>query len=290
MSSFEFCIVGWSAITEKLLEKFTSNANSVLLISSLNSHEDRFIGNKKLTVESRENFLERKHMPFCGDVLIASKPFMWAKPDAMSAILGKFNQNVPNRIIYLSSGAVYGNTSQPATENDQKLPINPYGFFKSQEEETLIKLFRDQTNLKILRVSNIYGNSKFNDTVNLILNSIKSNEVFPLYGLGLLERDFLHINDLISALETILSGTLSQEEIVNISSGTATPTYKLLDFIEEGCGKRPKIRNYPILPQMAFSSVLNSDLIKQRSSWAPSDLRTLLAAYTRESLIAGERD
>jgi nucleoside-diphosphate-sugar epimerase len=252
----------------------------ILVISSIKTDEYQIDGVNRLSLENRTKFLERTVIPYCSDLIIASKSFLWSRPGEMGDLLSKFKTSVPENVYYISSGAVYGRTLHPARECDERAPLNLYGLHKSEEERSLENLFSHITNLKILRPSNIFGDSNYLDVVNAILNSIKRREVLPLYEKGLLERDLLHIDDLTAAILEIVGNKTLEARIINISRGLPVSTNQIIDLVEDSIGSRPRIIHMERPDQIPLSSVLSNDLVKRLTNWTPSDLETSITAYS----------
>jgi UDP-glucose 4-epimerase len=119
------------------------------------------------------------------------------------------------RIVFTSSAAVYGalDTDTPIKEDSPMAPCNPYGSSKKAAEEVLKQYVKD-FNLRVatLRVFNIGGAESLSfsephgeNVIPLILKSIKGNQIFTIFGSnypthdGTCIRDFVHVNDVVSA-------------------------------------------------------------------------------------------
>jgi UDP-glucose 4-epimerase len=114
------------------------------------------------------------------------------------------------KLIFISSGgSIYGNTNkQKLTENDQALPISTYGLSKLMIEN-YIKFSSSVKKLRylILRPSNIYGfcngftgNYVTNGFINLSIEKIQQNKKITIFGKNGMIRDYLHMDDFVSAL------------------------------------------------------------------------------------------
>lgn len=124
------------------------------------------------------------------------------------------------KFIFLSSAAVYGNPSSlPISESFPTIPISPYGLHKKMCED-ICKYYRDNYDMPItiLRIFSAYGEGLRKQLLWDIYNKYKSNDFIELYGTGDETRDFIHISDLIQAINLILNNE-EPDFIYNIANG-----------------------------------------------------------------------
>jgi UDP-glucose 4-epimerase len=124
------------------------------------------------------------------------------------------------RFLFLSSAAVYGNPEKlPIRENDNLNPISPYGLHKKICEEicTYFKKVKN-VDVRIARIFSAYGDGAKKQLLWDLANKAKLTDEVKLFGTGNESRDFIHIDDLISALATILLSD-SEEYIFNVANG-----------------------------------------------------------------------
>lgn len=153
------------------------------------------------------------------------------------------------KIIFSSSACVYSSEYQEdKLINLTKIP-NPYGKTKFVCEE-LLREYSDQIRVVILRYFNPIGTIKgfyqkpkqLENLMDIILNSIDSNQKFYVYGNdyptkdGTCIRDFIHVEDLaeshIRCMEWMLNYQISQLEIFNIGTGEGISVLELLTTFE----------------------------------------------------------
>jgi UDP-glucose 4-epimerase len=151
------------------------------------------------------------------------------------------------RIVFVSSGGtVYGIPNQtPIAESHPLNPLCSYGIVKLAIEKYL-HMFETLKGLdyRVLRVSNPFGPSQhLNPAQGVVGNFIHQLSVgrrLSVWGDGSIVRDFVYIDDVVSAL--MLAGRHSGEgRVFNISSGKG---YRLIDVIEiigSALGKRPEV-------------------------------------------------
>ncbi len=135
------------------------------------------------------------------------------------------------KIIYSSSGAVYGNTRNlKSYENDNLCPNTDYGFTKTCAEN-LIKMYSDGSGLEyiILRFPNVYGEDNNKGVIFNFLKGIRDNGKVTVYGDGSAVRDFLYVDDACRAI--VASLNYPNSDIFNISGISALSINDLLQIL-----------------------------------------------------------
>lgn len=149
----------------------------------------------------------------------------------------------PPVYIYLSSGAVYGETSiRGAAENSSPKPISPYGVGKVTAENYLLGLERIGFRVVILRVFSSYSNCLKSRLPFVIKQMFNQNQRIELSGTGNELRDFVHSSDLVSAASMIATDkSIPQISVWNIGSGVALSVEEIaqiaaLEFMKRSDG------------------------------------------------------
>ena len=151
--------------------------------------------------------------------------------DFNNNVFGTFNIleacriNKIKKLILASSGAVVGNVDPPINENILPKPISPYGASKLFKE-TYASSYSYSYNISTisLRFSNVYGpGSNFKNSVvsKFIKDYIISNKN-EIYGSGNQTRDFIYIDDLISAILKSMLNKKLKNEVFQISTNKET--------------------------------------------------------------------
>jgi dTDP-glucose 4,6-dehydratase/UDP-glucose 4-epimerase len=141
--------------------------------------------------------------------------------DILTAI-SRFNTRC--RFLNFSSAAVYGNPSQlPISESEKTKPVSPYGFHKLISEQMCAEFYHlKKIKSCSMRVFSAYGEGLRKQLLwDIYQKSLKSLEI-ELFGTGDETRDFIHIRDLLSALECILDKSNFESDIVNLGTGIPT--------------------------------------------------------------------
>lgn len=125
------------------------------------------------------------------------------------------------KFLNISSAAVYGNPEQlPIKESDVLKPISPYGYHKLQSEnicEEYNRFYNIQT--CSVRIFSAYGNGLKKQLFWDISQKLSKNNQVTLYGTGLESRDFIHIDDIVKAIELIAMKGDFNASHYNIANG-----------------------------------------------------------------------
>lgn len=150
-------------------------------------------------------------------------------------VVSAFNQFCKNAaFFYASSGKVYGRTNEmPITEKAIERPTTILGKGKYITER-IVDFYADVESNRyvVMRIFNVYGgDQKENFIVPTLLKQLSEGnrlELGNIYD----KRDYLYIDDLVAAIESLICNRqkLSAFEIVNIGSGVPV---SVEDMIEE---------------------------------------------------------
>jgi UDP-glucose 4-epimerase len=174
----------------------------------------------------------------------------WENPveDASKNILGTIAllqaceaYNV-GHLVFTSTAAVYAPTDAFRFHEVSALrPITPYGLSKLTAE-AYIKA-STKTSWLILRLANVYGRGQVPIGESLLipraLAHIYQGQPFEVFGNGLQERDFVHVEDVCRAIEIALveHGALAYDTF-NIGTGKGTSVMWVLEELQSMSGRR----------------------------------------------------
>lgn len=142
-------------------------------------------------------------------------------------------ENGMKKIIFSSTGAVYGEPVNNASkESDPTKPNTYYGVTKLFAEE-IIELYYYLYSLKyvILRFPSVYGEGNNKGVIFNFLRDIKEKGVITVYGDGSATRDFLHVSDACRAI--IKSINYKGSNIFNISNPTKVSIADLIRLLKQ---------------------------------------------------------
>ncbi len=196
------------------------------------------------------------------------------------------------RFVQISTDEVYGSVPEGSSrETDELKPRNPYSASKAGADRLAYSYWATyDVPVIITRASNNYGPYQFPEKVIplFVTNAIDDIQV-PLYGDGLNERDWLHVEDHCRAVDLLIEAA-DNGEVYNVGGGNHVRNVDLTQRILHLAGKpdslirhvadRPghdrrysldttKLRTLGWAPQMAFDSGLAAtvDWYRQNEWW-----------------------
>ncbi len=199
--------------------------------------------------------------------------------DARANIMGTINllsicKNLRvKRFIFSSSGGViYGDTENPAVEEDPPKPISPYGVAKLAGEG-YVKCSSEWEDIDyiILRYANVYGPRQDPKgeagVISIFIEQIMRGEKSFLYGFGKLERDYVFVDDVVQA--NIASLEKGSRSTYNIGTSIATSVNDIYRMISAIAKKENEKELAPKRPGEIERNVLNIDKAKAELQWEP---------------------
>lgn len=147
------------------------------------------------------------------------------------------------RVILISSGAIYGDQGQqPLVESAPPNPGSPYAVSKLAAEHyvhTIGALWGIET--VALRVFNAYGPGQplaaaHPPVVPHFLRQVSHGGSMVIHGKGEQTRDFVYLDDVVSAMIAAASAPTINRSLINIGSGTETSIQSLGQSVLEAVG------------------------------------------------------
>ena len=147
------------------------------------------------------------------------------------------NSNCKKFVFTSSGGTIFGEPENiPTAENDYSSePASPYGVAKKKFNE-IIKTMTSNTTLSysILNLSNVYGPRQDPHgeagVVSIFSNKYLNGERPVIYGSGEQTRDYIYVQDVISAL--IKSSKIQEDLFLNIGTGIETSVNQLSESLK----------------------------------------------------------
>lgn len=177
------------------------------------------------------------------------------------------------RIIFSSSGFVYGNTKKlPTKETDPVAPTSPYAIAKSAEEQYL-RFFRQSYGLPyvILRYAAVYGPGQVTGAMADYIRKLSEGRQAEIWGDGSKTRDYVYIEDVVSA--NMLALQVPEEypdPIFNIGTGVETTLNDLYKKIAYFFGEKAEPIYLPEKAGEQLRSCLSYTKALQVMGWAPA--------------------
>lgn len=168
------------------------------------------------------------------------EPLKFAQTNVIGTInlLNLANEFWPNKknklFFHVSTDEVYGSLGDNGSFNEESSykPRSPYSASKASSD-MFVKAYGHTFNLPyiISNCSNNFGPNQNNEKlIPVVINSIKNNKEIPVYGNGMNVRDWLYVEDHVSAIDKIFhSGTIN--ETFNIGGGNELRNIDLIKKI-----------------------------------------------------------
>jgi dTDP-glucose 4,6-dehydratase len=176
------------------------------------------------------------------------------------------------RFVQISTDEVYGSVpSGSSRETDELRPRNPYSASKTGADRLAYSYWATYgVPVVITRASNNYGPYQFPEKViPLFITNALNDLPVPLYGDGLNERDWLHVNDHCSAIDRIVHDGVPGE-VYNIGGGNEVRNVDLTRRILDLLGK-PETLIRPVPDRPGHDRRYSLDTTKlRRLGWAPA--------------------
>jgi len=152
------------------------------------------------------------------------------------------------RVVFASSGAIYGNQDiQPLTEGQTPHPSSPYAVSKLAAEyyvRTIGALWGIET--VCLRIFNAFGPGQHLPASNppvvpYFLRQAVRNGTLVIFGEGNQTRDYVYVDDVVSAMVAAATAPNINGLVINIGSGVETSIRSLANLVLSVTGNQANI-------------------------------------------------
>jgi UDP-glucose 4-epimerase len=198
------------------------------------------------------------------------------------------------KLVFVGSRLQYGRqVAQPVSEEQIPDPRCLHAIHKLTVEKYL-RLYGSLFGLRfaIARVTNPYGPGQPKGrtaygVVNWLIQRALAGQTLPIYGDGTQRRDYVHVDDLVSALVCLSDASASDGRAFNIGSGAGTRMIDMAEIIIElaGAGRIQHVE-WPALAAQIETGDFIADVsrIQAELGWAPAlslrdGLRKTIAFY-----------
>ena len=232
--------------------------------------------------------LLRKILPVCGTVIHAAstttpgtsahQPSLEAMQNILPTLrfLEVLREFENREVLFFSSGGTfYGNPgSTPVSEQQVFSPQSYYGAGKVAIE-AFLHAYQGQGGgaVTILRPSNVYGAGQaFRPGFGIIRTMLEHaihGTTLDIWGDGEVVRDFIYVDDLVSACALLLQDGLPAGSF-NLGYGQGYSINQVLYAIETTCDCTIKINYLPARQVDVKAIVLNTQRLQTKLSWSPS--------------------
>ncbi len=178
------------------------------------------------------------------------------------------------KFIQVSTDEVYGALGKTGmfTEDTPINPNSPYSASKASADMIAQAYYRTYgMPVNITRCSNNYGPYQFTEKlIPLMINNCLSDKDLPVYGDGMQIRDWLHVTDHCSAIDTVLhKGTAG--EVYNIGGNNEKANIEIVKIIISSLGKSEDLIKYvKDRPGHDRRYAIDNSKITAKLGWKPS--------------------
>jgi dTDP-glucose 4,6-dehydratase len=206
------------------------------------------------------------------------------------------------KFLQVSTDEVYGSLGATGmfVESMPLMPNSPYSASKASAD-LIVRSYHETFGMpvNITRCSNNYGPYQFPEKlIPLMINNCLNDKDLPVYGDGMQIRDWLHVADHCSAIDTVLDKGLNGEvyniggnnekaniEIVKLIIQTLGKSEKLIKFVKDrpGHDRRYAIDNTKITTQLGWKpSYTFEQGMKETIEWYLNNTEWI------ENIVSGE--
>ena len=177
------------------------------------------------------------------------------------------------KVVYSSSSSIYGNPENlPIKESDPKNPINPYAETKLEKEKLAIKFASQGLKIIGLRYLNVFGegqSKEYAGVITLFLDRIKEKLPPKINGDGLQSRDFVYVEDVVSANILAMQSNVDHT-FFNVGTGTTISILDIAKLIIKFSGLKLEPIFCPPLKGDVRITISDISHIKKELDWKPT--------------------
>ncbi len=145
------------------------------------------------------------------------------------------------KVVFSSTAAIYGSTSEPCVETDRPDPLNPYSVSKLAGEN-LMKMYNDLYGIETvsLRYFNVYGprqayKGQYAPVIGIFQKQKNEGKPLTIVGDGGQSRDFVHVADVAAA--NIFVSETNTIGVFNVGTGVEYTINQIADLTNNSAGR-----------------------------------------------------
>lgn len=203
-------------------------------------------------------------------LLDTAKKYWKVNPDDKHCRL--FKEGV--KYLQVSTDEVYGTLGKEGmfTETTPLAPNSPYSASKTSAD-LVVRAYHETFGMpiNITRCSNNYGPYQFPEKlIPLMINNCLHNKELPVYGDGMQIRDWLHVKDHCTGIDTVLhKGKIG--EVYNIGGNNEKANIDIVKLIIKNLGKSEELIKYvQDRPGHDRRYAIDNTKITSELGWSPS--------------------
>jgi dTDP-glucose 4,6-dehydratase len=180
------------------------------------------------------------------------------------------------KFLQVSTDEVYGALGATGMfkETTPLMPNSPYSASKASAD-MIVRAYHETFGMpvNITRCSNNYGPNQFPEKlIPLMINNCLKDKDLPIYGDGMQIRDWLHVSDHCSAIDTVLhKGVVG--EVYNVGGNNEKANIDIVKLIIKTMGKSETlIKHIKDRPGHDRRYAIAPDKIKEEIGWEPETM------------------
>ena len=243
-------------------EIFTKYKIDTVINFAAESHVDRSIENPEIFLMTNVRGTQ---------VLLDAAKKHW-KVNPHDKYCRKFKEGV--KYLQVSTDEVYGTLGKTGmfTETTPLAPNSPYSASKTSAD-LFVRAYHETFGMpiNITRCSNNYGPYQFPEKlIPLMINNCLKGHQLPVYGDGMQIRDWLHVKDHCTGIDTVLhKGRIG--EVYNIGGNNEKANIEIVKLIIENLGKSEEMIKYvQDRPGHDRRYAIDNTKITTELGWSPS--------------------
>jgi nucleoside-diphosphate-sugar epimerase len=174
------------------------------------------------------------------------------------------------RVVIVSSAAVYGPSESPIDETHPVNPSTPYGASKAAADRLAYSYWKSYgVRVAIARLFTTYGPRHTYDVIPVFIKRVLSSKPPIIHGTGNATRDFLYIDDAVGGLLLIGSRKEAVGEVFNFGTGKTTRISELAEIILQLSGSNLHPEYTEARPGGRDTICCNFEKARRSLNWNP---------------------
>lgn len=281
----EVLFLGFGPITHALATKFITQGHRIIVVTDKFTYSD---AEKEFPVDSLITINWKDTLSH--EINAEATYFGWRQPPEGQG-LGKEiiswikSANLKTgKLHHLSSASVYPGNQEEFSEIDYDFRLGRESLNPKQALEGLVCEIALEKELKFInyRISNVYGAGLDKGFINESIKSLRNNQPVKVYRHLDLVRDYLFMDDLISALLQLRSCE-PLDEVLNISTGQGVSISEVINQLRDLGSIDIKLRQADAPEGLKLKSVLSCKKLEEIITWKPRLLNESLLNLIQNS-------
>lgn len=188
------------------------------------------------------------------------------------------NHSRDTRFIFSSTSAVYGHSGSEHQALSEASPLQPLSHYAYQKWITETALTQAAIHAKLpyycFRLFNVYGpyqdpKSPYSGVISKFIDLATQKKPLILFGDGHQTRDFVHVQDVVKGLLSVLKLKTPLQHPINLGSGSSISIKQLATLIQDLCEVPHEQENHAERPNDVRHSVSSIEFLKKTLGITP---------------------